>query len=382
MLHLIAGDEGYGVATVLRQFYRHFPEVAFIAVAPGKMAAEFAGSRLIWVGSQRLGIRIQHSSTGALLSLLLGIPRMWQIGRQIALNVPSGPILIHCHSLQTALVAGIARILRGRGEIKVLFHFHSTMNRRRLLGLIAVLQRQVIGHSADGIVAVSRAVSEYWKPIACPVWVVHNGMEAHTGSAPSYFKRKLGLSEVLLAGSLSQEKGQLVAVEALHLLGGNANRFHLWIAGGPIDPAVNPFAVVLKDAIRRYRLDAQVTLLGEKSDLRDLASAVDIGLQLRVTVEPCSMWVLEALAAGLPLVASSTGGTPELVRHEMEGLLVPPGDPAAVAEALWRLSEDLALRARLSASAAKRAQEFSVGNFVAKIRAIYAQFNRAEPSAI
>jgi glycosyltransferase involved in cell wall biosynthesis len=57
--------------------------------------------------------------------------------------------------------------------------------------------------------------------------------------------------------------------------------------------------------------------------------------------------LMEAMSAGLPVVASRTGGIPELVHHERNGLLVPPADPDALADALERLAKDSALRERM-----------------------------------
>ncbi|MBI3298074.1 MAG: glycosyltransferase family 4 protein [Elusimicrobia bacterium] len=69
--------------------------------------------------------------------------------------------------------------------------------------------------------------------------------------------------------------------------------------------------------------------------------------------------VLEALAAGTPVVASRVGGVPELMRHGREGLFVPPKEPAALARALRRLWNDPVLRRRLAAGALKRSRRFT-----------------------
>lgn len=69
--------------------------------------------------------------------------------------------------------------------------------------------------------------------------------------------------------------------------------------------------------------------------------------------------VLEALAAGTPVVASRVGGIPELVRHGREGLLVEPKDPAALARALRRLWNDARLRCRMSVAAKRRSRGFT-----------------------
>jgi glycosyltransferase involved in cell wall biosynthesis len=76
------------------------------------------------------------------------------------------------------------------------------------------------------------------------------------------------------------------------------------------------------------------------------------------------MSVLEAMAAGLPVVASAVGGVPEVVRDGETGALVPPRDPVARGRAITRLGEDPALRQRFGAAGRRRAErEFALAGF-------------------
>jgi len=77
------------------------------------------------------------------------------------------------------------------------------------------------------------------------------------------------------------------------------------------------------------------------------------------------------MAAARPVVASRVGGLPELVEHEVTGLLVPPEDPAALAAALRRLLGDAATRARMGAAARSRAADFSIPRLAGAVRGIY-----------
>jgi glycosyltransferase involved in cell wall biosynthesis len=76
--------------------------------------------------------------------------------------------------------------------------------------------------------------------------------------------------------------------------------------------------------------------------------------------EPFGLVALEALACGVPVIASAVGGLKEIVIDGRCGLLVPPGDPAALARALCTVLSDESLRARLSAGARLRAEDFSL----------------------
>jgi glycosyltransferase involved in cell wall biosynthesis len=88
--------------------------------------------------------------------------------------------------------------------------------------------------------------------------------------------------------------------------------------------------------------------------------------------EPFGIVVLEALAAGRPVVGSSIGGIPEIVRDEREGLLVVPGDVRSLSAALDRLIHDDRLRDGMAAAAGVRAEDFSADAVLPRFEAAYA----------
>jgi glycosyltransferase involved in cell wall biosynthesis len=77
--------------------------------------------------------------------------------------------------------------------------------------------------------------------------------------------------------------------------------------------------------------------------------------------------VLEAMARGVPVVATAVGGIPDLVRHEETGLLVPPRDPVALATSIRRLMQDGALRRKLIAGGYAVAQEHTAAHFLQQV---------------
>ena len=151
---------------------------------------------------------------------------------------------------------------------------------------------------------------------------------------------------VVAVGRLAEPKDALTLVRAL--AGVHDRQFTAVLIGdGPDRPSVEA-------EVRRLELQDVVALAGTRDDVPELLARADVfALSSRSEGAPVS--ILEAMAAGLPVVASSVGGVPELVADGETGLLVPPGDPAAMAAALGRLLEDVDLRRRLGAAGRDRA---------------------------
>jgi glycosyltransferase involved in cell wall biosynthesis len=164
-----------------------------------------------------------------------------------------------------------------------------------------------------------------------------------------------GPPTIVAVGRLRAPKDPVSLVRALELLRGPFQA--LLVGGGPDRPAV-------EEALRRSGLGGTVTLAGERPDVPEiLASSSIFVLSSRAEALPVS--VLEAMAAGLPVVATRVGGVPELVVEGETGLLVPPGDPRALAAALQRLLDEPELRARLGAAGRARVEEhFTLESFL------------------
>jgi len=122
---------------------------------------------------------------------------------------------------------------------------------------------------------------------------------------------------------------------------------------------------------RRLGLGDRFRLLGFRRDALDLIAAADLFV-LASSHEGLPVAVMEALALGVPVVATAVGGMPEAVVDDVDGLLVPAGDPRALADAVLRAAEPITL-ARLAAGAAAAGDRFSSAGSVARIEAVYEQ---------
>lgn len=180
-----------------------------------------------------------------------------------------------------------------------------------------------------------------------------------------------------MVARLAAPKQPLVAVEAIGRLGPSAGRPapHLVLVGdGPLQDEVRRRSAELGCAER-------VHLLGARTDVADLAPDLDVAVLASAT-EGLPRWLVEAMAAGVPVVASAVGGVPELITDGHDGLLVAPSDPGAMAAAVARSLADPAAAARRAARARLRAEAFGVDAMVDGLRSAYGLAPRATEAVI
>jgi glycosyltransferase involved in cell wall biosynthesis len=161
--------------------------------------------------------------------------------------------------------------------------------------------------------------------------------------------------KILTVGRLAFPKTFSILLRALAIV--ERGTFHAAIAGD------GPQRQQLEAEIAVLGLSGAVQLLGTRPDVVDLLADSDIFV-LSSRSECLPMSVIEAMAAGLPVVASAVGGVPELVEHGRTGILVPPDDPALLADAIARLVADGGLRRRMGEAGRARAEAlFDVDGF-------------------
>ena len=186
------------------------------------------------------------------------------------------------------------------------------------------------------------------------VRVIPNGVPARPGDRERT-RRKLGVDDdevlILTVGNLRRRKGHAVLIQALAELqrAGCGAPFQLAIAGDGRQREN------LTQLTRELGLGERVHLLGHRDDIPDLQAAADI-FAMPSYWEGMPLAILEAMIIGKAIVASRVGGIPEILREGESGLLVPAGDPLALAGALRRLIEDPAQRERIGAAARQSAE--------------------------
>ena len=177
---------------------------------------------------------------------------------------------------------------------------------------------------------------------------------------------------IAIVAKLRYEKGLDVLLEAMELVARRGQAVRLVVAGdGPQRRSAERF-LAARDGGRLTRM------LGFRRDVAAVLSAAD-ALVVPSRWEGFGLAAAEAMAAGLPVIATRVGGLPELVADERTGLLVPPEDPAALAQAIRRLAGDVELRRRLGAAGKQRvARRYAVAGAVAAHEKVYRQVAEAD----
>jgi glycosyltransferase involved in cell wall biosynthesis len=201
------------------------------------------------------------------------------------------------------------------------------------------------------------------------VEVIHNGIDPapFEGAAPVALELPPGAVAFGYVGSFEPRKGLRTLAQAWLAVAESLPAAHLLLAGKGSEEGV--LREMLAGAPR-------VRWLGYRRDVPNVMAALDV-LVLPSFVEGAPNVVQEAMAAGVAVIATAVSGTPELVSDGEHGLLVPPGDAAALAAALARLARDAGLRARLSAAAHARIRaEFTLERMLDRYEALLSRVAR------
>jgi glycosyltransferase involved in cell wall biosynthesis len=242
---------------------------------------------------------------------------------------------------------------------------------RRQMPRTLYLENWLVSRVADRMVAVSRAVGDALVRLGTPrrkLSVIHNGVVTERidipvpGSAIEEWKHRIHWEPSRRTiGIVARLKDQAVVIKALHRV---RVPVRLVLAGMESGITLGP---LMEQVPQRHT----VVCLPFTSDVRPLYELLDLVL-LPSRMEGFSQALLEAMALGKPVVASAATGNLELVSDNHDGRLVPPGDPAAWAEAIEKLLTDGTTAARLGSAARTTAREkFSLRHTIEQTSSLY-----------
>ncbi len=240
--------------------------------------------------------------------------------------------------------------------------------------------RYICGTS-DRVLAVSEAIARQFGDRR-KVEVLHNGFDLGEFEVPREryareFRERWGLGGEFVVGTVGRiklvRKGQETLVSAVAELAKRGRMVRCVMVGAPF-PGNESHLQVLQAQVRAHGLEGRVVFTGELPDPRVAYPAFDAFVLPSGQPEPFGGVVMEAMAMGVPVIATAIGGSTDQVAEGETGFLVPPADPIALADRLERLIADPALRHRMGQGGPRRIQErFSLDQMVRRMEALYAE---------
>ena len=297
------------------------------------------------------------------------LPTAWHLRTQLK---DSEPAVLHTHGWDADIIGWLA-VLGGR--TRQIIHLHVTPewlgSTRPTHRVRRFLTRLAFARHRTALVAVSNAVRGHWAKLlpwgAEDIVTVHNGIDADSFAAVAPKNAQSGTSRTIgVVARLAAMKGIEYLLDAVAELVAKHPNIRIRIAGE------GRLKENLHKRTSELGLAGRVEFLGHVPDIKCFYGSIDVLVLPSIHTEGLPLVVLEAMAAALPIVATTVGGTPEAIRDGHDGLLVPPADAAALANALDRLLADALLRRRLGESARRRVvRDFSMAKCAHAIFDLY-----------
>lgn len=373
ILHISTGAELGGAERVLLDLVRSLDRERFrihiLVPRHGRLteAIEDVGlSPLVveyWGRGHRLG---RYSSWREYVGALRSLPHVGRRLIELARFVNQRPIaLIHAHGIKAQVFsAALAPLVRAR----FVWHVHDFLRHRWFWRLFHALSRTI----PNVVLVPSRAVAGEFSDQS-NVLVLPHGVDLREFS-PAASKRADERPRVGMIGALAPWKGQRLFLQAAERVSRMMPDVEFLIVGDEIYDTMGHrgFRKELEREVAERGLSSCVRFTGFRVDVAAILRELDIVVHCSLEPEPFGRVLIEAMACGLPVIASRGGATEEIVREGQTGLLVPPGEVSPLAEAMIVLLRDPARRARLGRAARMWVEHaFDLRAQVRRIEALY-----------
>jgi L-malate glycosyltransferase len=298
--------------------------------------------------------------------------------------IDEAPDVVHANSIRAGLVMAAATLGL---DMPVIWHAHDILPLHPLSTAVRIF---AMISSRNRILSVSQAVAGRFRGIILrplrrrvPILVIHNAVDLErfkpNANSRKEMRGALGLNDaqpvVGIVGQLTARKGQLELIEAFAQVNSEASRdlkdAVLLIAGKALFNRDEEYAAKLERAAQSLGIADRVRFLGPRDDIPKLMQGLDV-LVVNSHEEPFALTVLEGLSSGTAVLATSVGGTPEMIRHGENGWLVKALDQKALAEAMLTLFGDQSLRRQLGSEGRRVAiARFSTNRFLKEVEQLY-----------
>jgi L-malate glycosyltransferase len=254
---------------------------------------------------------------------------------------------------------------------------------RRDMGILRTSKHRaayrLMAGAPDRVFAVSEQVRRHCIEVdgidPSRVMTVYNGLDLADWNADSGSEERVGEPVVATVGNIRRVKGHDVFIRAAASIAEKFPDTSFRIAGDVLEPE---YFAELQKLVSELKLSNRFHFVGGVTNLQDYLSTVEVFV-LPSRSEGFSNAIIEAMAASLPVVATSVGGNAEAVQDGVSGIIVPPEDSAALAAAIISLLYDTA-KAKQMGIQGKRlaAEKFTTKAMMSQITSVYASLLRGE----
>lgn len=322
VIHVINGEHYSGAERVQDGLALTLPqfgfEVQFVCLKPGRFP------------------KVRRAQQSPLVTLPMLHRGDLAVASQVArLAEKTASVLLHAHTPRAALITALAA---RKLAVPWIYHAHSPTlwdSKHWIKNLVVAMLDWWAVRRADHIIAVSESLKEYWQKWGIPgerITVVHNGVP----SWPTLPKRPdpSGTWTIGTVALFRPRKGIEILLHTIQQLRRDDIPVRL-LAVGPFETP--RYESRVKRLAVRLGLEDVVAWMGFTPHVDSLLSKMDLFVLPSLFGEGLPMVVLEAMSLGVPVVASRVEGIPEVIRNGKDGLLVPPGSPANLADSIKRI---------------------------------------------
>ena len=272
------------------------------------------------------------------------------------------PFLIYSNGSRAALYGGVVGRILG---IPVIWHCRVPNSDPYLDPLLTRLITKIVANSK----ATAKRFSSRFN---AKLRVVYNGVDIHwlqdeTVQSPKLVQKDWKV--VLCVARASRWKRHDLVLAAFEVIAEMDRNVHL-VCLGSKDKWEPEWWAHLQERTRQSPYSERIHWLGQVDDVRPWYRKACISVLVSEN-EAFGRVIVEAMACGVPVIAVRSGGVPEIIRHQQDGLLVAPGDMEELRAALASLLQDQSIRHRYAKSARERAQHFSLDGHVARMVEVF-----------
>lgn len=277
--------------------------------------------------------------------------------------------VIHTNSLKSDIYGGIAGRMAG---IPVVWHVRDSITSDYLPAAVAAAFRMLARFVPTAVVANSHSTLGTLRlPASRKTGVVYSGVDLSTFSTIEPHRRDSAAPIVAMVGRIARWKGQHVFIEAASAVLQRRPDCRFQIIGAPLF-GEDGYLAHLRGLAAKLGVADNVEFLGFRADVPDLIAAADVVVHASIKAEPFGQVVVEAMAAGKPVIATNGGGLREIVVDGETGFLVPMGDVEEMAKRILELLGDPALALSMGRAGRKRVEEkFTIRQSLDIVQTLY-----------